>query len=213
MELWTSAMGFVTRTVTLAALGLGLSLAPLPTWAQAADLTKGLPRFTQKALVTMETSKGTILLEVNGKDAPISAGNFLDLVKRKFYNGLTFHRVEPNFVVQGGDPNGNGTGSFINPETKKERTIPLEIKVVGAKEPTYGQTLTSGTPVLTHQQGALAWARSGDPNSASCQFYITLAKTDFLNGNYAVFGKVIKGMDVVSKITPGDKILKVEVAK
>ncbi len=144
-------------------------------------------------IVIMETNKGTIKIQVFKNDAPITAGNFLDLVGRGVYNGLTFHRFEPNFVIQGGDPKGDGTGGFIDPQTKTERRIPLETK-----------------PSLKHDQaGIVAMARSGDPNSASCQFYITLAPATFLDNNYAVFGKVIDGLPVVLSLRKGDKMVSV----
>jgi len=185
---------------------------PVATPSPEPELIRGLPKYTQKAVVDLNTSKGLIVLEVDGVNAPVSAGNFLDLVKRNFYDGLTFHRVVPGFVIQGGDPLGNGEGGFKDPLTGKERTIPLEIKLEDAKEPLYGKTLDPNLgnlpPVLKHSKGALAWARSNDPNSASSQFYITLADTSFLNGKYAVFGKVLKGQEVVEKIVQGDKILK-----
>lgn len=150
---------------------------------------------TSDPLVLMETSKGTIKMQIYQKDAPITAGNFIDLVQRGFYNGLTFHRVDPGFIIQGGDPKGNGTGTFIDPQTRTERQIPLEIK-----------------PGLRHNEaGVVAMARSGDPNSASCQFYITLAPSPKLDGNYAVFGKVIEGMPNVMSIRPGDKIIHAEI--
>jgi cyclophilin family peptidyl-prolyl cis-trans isomerase len=169
------------------------------------------PRLTKLAYVNLETSKGTVILQLDGADAPVSAGNFLDLVKRNFYNGLTFHRVVPGFVAQGGDPKGNGTGGFIDPKTQKERNIPLEIKVEGQKEPTYGAEVPNSQVTLPHKKGALAWARSQDPNSASSQFYIALSDIRQLDGRYAVFGKVVKGMEVVEKLAEGDKILKASV--
>ncbi|HOF88988.1 MAG TPA: peptidylprolyl isomerase, partial [Armatimonadota bacterium] len=97
------------------------------------------------------------------------------------------HRVEPGFVVQGGDPNGDGSGG-------PGYTINREI-----------------SPTLRHVEGALAMARADDPNSAGCQFYITLAQTDFLDDAYAVFGKVITGMDVVKRISRGDRITSITV--
>ena len=155
-------------------------------------------------------------------DAPITAGNFVDLVQRGVYDGLVFHRVVRSpqpFVVQGGDPQSKdpkfpqgqlGTGSFNDPKTGEPRYIPLEIKPKGAEAPLYSQTLKSGgmstTPVLQHKRGAVAMARSQQPDSASSQFYITLADLEFLDGDYAVFGKVTKGMDVVDKIQQGDRI-------
>ncbi|MEN9216916.1 MAG: peptidylprolyl isomerase [Gloeomargarita sp. HHBFW_bins_162] len=141
-------------------------------------------------------------------------------MQRGFYNNLTFHRVvrEPQpFVVQGGDPRGNGTGGFVDPQTKRERVIPLEIKPTGAQQAVYGRTFPEQNirqaPKLRHNRGALAMARSQNPNSASSQFYITLAETSFLDGNYAVFGYVTKGMDVVDKIKQGDRITSATVTK
>ncbi len=136
----------------------------------------------------IETGKGTIKAELYADKAPVTAKNFIDLANAGFYNGLTFHRVETGFVVQGGDPKGDGTGG-------SGKTIPLEIN----KE-------------LKHVKGALAMARSQNPDSASSQFYITLAETPFLDGNYAVFGKVVLGMDVVEKIKVGDKMNKVSIS-
>ncbi len=174
---------------------------------------QGYPCLKGKATVAMVVNGQTITLEVNGEDAPVTAGNFVDLVQRGFYNNLTFHRVvkEPQpFVVQGGDPKGNGTGGFVDPQTKRERVIPLEIKPVDAPQAIYGHTFPEQNirqaPKLKHNRGALAMARSQNPNSASSQFYITLAETSFLDGNYAVFGYVTKGMDAVDKIKQGDRI-------
>ena len=143
-------------------------------------------------------------------------------MERGVYNGLIFHRVvkDPQpFVVQGGDPKGNGTGGFIDPATQKTRDVPLEIRVKDkndaekAGELVYGQGLgqQSGIPnppvVLPHKRGAVAMARSQMPNSASSQFYFTLSDDlGFLDGDYAVFGYVTNGMNVVDKIKQGDKI-------
>ncbi len=181
---------------------------------------QGYPCLNGKATVDLLVNGQTITLEVNGEDAPVTAGNFVDLVQRGFYDNLTFHRVvrEPQpFVVQGGDPKGNGTGGFIDPQTKRERVIPLEIKPAEAKQAVYGRTFPEQNirqaPKLRHNRGALAMARSQNPNSASSQFYITLAETSFLDGNYAVFGYVTKGMDVVDRIKQGDRITKATVTQ
>ncbi|HSB12691.1 MAG TPA: peptidylprolyl isomerase [Blastocatellia bacterium] len=140
----------------------------------------------RKAII--ETNKGSITVELYEDKAPITAGNFIDLIERGFYNGLKFHRYEPGFVIQGGDPKGNGTGGFVDPQTGRERRIKLEV-----------------SPALKHgDAGALAMARSSDPNSASSQFYITIGKADFLDMNYAVFGRVIDGMDAVKQLRAGD---------
>ncbi len=177
------------------------------------------PRLQGKATVMMTVKGSPITIEVNGTDAPITAGNFVDLVDKKVYDGLVFHRVvrEPQpFVVQGGDPQGKspnfpleqlGTGGYIDPATGQPRNIPLEIKPDKASDPiVYSKTLESKNPKLKHTRGAVAMARSGDPDSASSQFYFALADLQFLDGDYAVFGVVTQGMEVVDKIQQGDRI-------
>lgn len=178
-----------------------------------------LPRLEGKATVVVMTKGAPITIEVDGTHAPITAGNFVDLVQRGVYDGLMFHRVvrEPEpFVVQGGDPSSKdpslptsqlGMGSYIDPETKSPRYIPLEILPEGEENPVYGQTLSeSQMPELSHRRGAVAMARSTVPDSASAQFYFTLADLPFLDGDYAVFGYVTEGMDVVDQIQQGDRI-------
>ena len=139
---------------------------------------------------TIQTNHGPITVELFEDKAPITAGNFIDLVKQGFYNGLKFHRYEPGFVIQGGDPQGNGTGGYMDPATKRERRIKLEV-----------------SPELKHgEAGAVAMARSQSPDSASCQFYITLGPAAFLDMNYAVFGRVVGGMDAVKQLRAGDSM-------
>jgi len=146
-------------------------------------------------IVVMETTKGTIKVQIYKTDAPITSENFLDLVNKNFYNGLSFHRYEPGFVIQGGCPKGTGTGGYVDPATNKERRIQLEVK-----------------PNLKHDvAGVIAMARANDPNSASSQFYFTLGNASFLDMNYAVFGKVTEGLDVVQQLRAGDKMTKVSV--
>ncbi|PNW33902.1 UNVERIFIED_CONTAM: peptidylprolyl isomerase [Euhalothece sp. KZN 001] len=181
-------------------------------------MTDNLPQLNGKATIELMVKGSAIMIEVNGDLAPVTAGNFVDLVQRKFYDGLNFHRVvkEPQpFVVQGGDPKGNGTGGFVNPENGQRRSIPLEIVPAGAEEPVYGKTLEQAglqkNPELKHDRGALSMARSQMPNSASSQFFIALADVPFLDGDYAVFGYVTSGMDVVDTIQVGDKIESVRV--
>jgi peptidyl-prolyl cis-trans isomerase B (cyclophilin B) len=178
---------------------------------------KNLPRLEGKATVVMTVNGSPITIEVDGTNAPITAGNFVDLVQKGVYDGLAFHRVvrDPQpFVVQGGDPQGKdpgfpasrlGTGGYIDSETGSQRYIPLEIKPRGGEEPIYGKTIQQ-PPVLEHKMGAIAMARSQMPNSASSQFYFALADLGFLDGNYAVFGNVTDGFDVVNKIQQGDRI-------
>ena len=183
-----------------------------------------LPRLVGKATVVMTVKGSPITIEVDGDNAPITAGNFLDLVQKGVYNGLMFHRVvrDPQpFVAQGGDPQSKdpnfpqarlGTGGYIDPQLNIERLIPLEIKPLGQKEPFYGKTI-SEKPVLTHKLGAIAMARSQTPNSASSQFYFALADLGFLDGDYAVFGYVTDGIEVVNQIQQGDRIDQAEVTK
>ena len=140
---------------------------------------------------TIVTDKGEIELDLFLQDAPLTVNNFVYLAQSGFYSGLTFHRVVPNFVIQGGDPLGSGTGG-------PGYTVPAEI----------------GKP---HPKGALATARQGDavnPRRASSgsQFYITLEPTPHLNGGYTVFGQVTSGMEVVESIGVGDVIQEIVIA-
>lgn len=124
----------------------------------------------------IETSMGTMTAELYGARAPNTTANFIELAESGFYDGLIFHRVKDDFMIQGGDPKGDGTGG-------SGKTIKLEIH-----------------PELTHVDCALAMARSQNPDSASSQFYICDGAQHFLDGNYTVFGKVVDGMDVVRAI-------------
>ena len=154
------------------------------------NLKKG-PFYMANRTAVLDTSKGIIKIELYEDLAPITAANFIDLVGRGFYNGLSFHRYEPGFVIQGGDPVGNGTGDFQDPGTGKKRTIPLEV-----------------TPKLKHDAaGVVAMARGTDRDSASCQFYITLAPATFLDPNYAVFGRVTEGLPAALQLRKGDKMI------
>lgn len=182
----------------------------------------GQPKLVGKATVEMQINGGSVVMELDGEAAPVTAGNFVDLVQKGVYEGTVFHRVvkspEP-FVVQGGDPQSKdpstpsqlyGTGSFVDPETQQPRLIPLEILPEGAEEPVYSQTFemanVTAPPALPHTRGAVAMARSQPPNSASAQFYVALADLPFLDGNYAVFGYVTEGMDIVDDIQQGNVI-------
>ncbi|NET47925.1 MAG: peptidylprolyl isomerase [Merismopedia sp. SIO2A8] len=188
----------------------------------AEDVFPELPRLSGTATIQLVVNTRNIIVEVNGEDAPITSGNFVDLVQQGVYDGVAFHRVvrdpEP-FVVQGGDPQSKtidgpdprlGTGNFLDPVTGSPRYIPLEITPSGDDEPIYGNTfpeleITTG-PELPHLRGAIAMARSAAPNSASAQFYFALTDLSFLDGQYAVFGYVTEGMDVVDAIQQGDRI-------
>ena len=181
------------------------------------------PCLQGKASVALETSKGTITLELDGDAAPLTSGNFVDLVKRGVYNDTVFHRVVRDpvpFVVQGGDPASSdpktpkvqyGTGSFIDPESGQARFIPLELSFEGESEPRYGRVVSNPSELLQlklgHETGALAMARSQSPDSASSQFYIALKPLPELDGRYAVFGRVTDGLEVVDAIRQDDTII------
>ena len=132
---------------------------------------------------------GTIEVEVDGDTAPITVANFIKLVNEKFYDGLTFHRIMSGFMIQGGDPLGNGTGG-------SDETIKGEFSSNGVENN------------ISHKRGVISMARSSDPDSASSQFFIMHQDSTYLDGEYAAFGKVTKGMKVVDKIcedaTPTD---------
>ena len=137
---------------------------------------------TGKHYVEMKVKDyGTIELELDSDVAPITVTNFINLVKSKFYDGLTFHRIIDGFMIQGGDPLGNGTGG-------SSKTIKGEFSENGVKNS------------ISHVRGVISMARSSDYNSASSQFFIVQKDTTSLDGQYAAFGKVISGMDVVDKI-------------
>ncbi|MCD6359509.1 MAG: peptidylprolyl isomerase [Armatimonadetes bacterium] len=141
-------------------------------------------------VVKIATDKGDIVCRIFDEKAPITAGNFLLLVDKGFYDGLTFHRVDPGFVIQGGDPEGNGLGG-------PGFSIPLEV-----------------SEDLKHDRGVLSMARATNPDSAGSQFFICLGdaqRVGFLDMQYAVFGKVIEGMDVVDRIAIGDRMTKVSI--
>jgi cyclophilin family peptidyl-prolyl cis-trans isomerase len=133
----------------------------------------------------MDTQRGTVVIALYPKAAPNTVANFIKLVNRGFYNqnGMTFHRVVPGFVVQTGDPTGTGEGG-------SDTRIPLEVK----------NKLSHNT------KGTVAMARTAAPNSATSQFYITLTSQRQLDGKYAIFGRVIRGLPVLSQINQGDTV-------
>jgi peptidyl-prolyl cis-trans isomerase B (cyclophilin B) len=151
-------------------------------------------------IVRMVTTKGTILIKLYPKDAPITVANFEKLVRKGFYNGLTFHRITdldpstPSKIVQGGDPAGNGSGG-------PGYMIKGEFKDNGVNNP------------LTHIAGAVAMARETANDTAGSQFYICVNPVHFLDNRYAVFGQVIKGLDVAGRLQIGDKMTRVTMAK
>jgi len=164
--------------------------------------------------VTIETAKGKIKLELYTNDAPKTVANFVSLINKGFYNGLTFHRVVPGFVVQGGDPKGDGTGGpgytfedEINPQSLGlDQTTIKSYEAQGYK---YNYSLASHKMVV----GALAMANSG-PNTNGSQFFIVTDQSQpHLDGKHTVFGQVIEGLDIVKKIQQGDIMSRVSLEK
>src|SRR5262245_21707956 len=160
------------RWIVLA--GLMTALPGIPGGAE------GQQRMHPTAVITMEKG-GEIRIELFPEDAPKTVESFITLSKKGFYNGLTFHRVVPGFVVQGGDPKGDGTGGP-------------------------GYQLKAEFNKRKHARGTVAMARSQHPDSAGSQFYICFATASHLDGQYTVFGQVVKGMEVVDQIKVGDKM-------
>ncbi len=131
---------------------------------------------------------GTIKLELDGDTAPLTVQNFMDLANAGFYDGLTFHRIMDGFMIQGGDPNGDGTGG-------SDKNITGEFAMNGIENN------------ISHVKGVISMARAMDPDSGSSQFFITVADSDFLDGQYAAFGHVTEGQDVADKIAADAKPL------
>jgi peptidylprolyl isomerase len=185
---------------------------------------RNLPQLKGRATIAMKTTKGDLEIVVDGYSAPVTAGNFVDLVQRGFYTKLPFTRAEDSYVLQVGDPPGDEVG-FIDPKTKKYRSVPLEVLVKGDKKPTYGITLEDAgryndEPVLPFSSfGALAMARpEPDPNGGSSQFFfflfepeLTPAGRNLLDGRYAVFGYVTEGKDVLDKMVATDSVISAKV--
>lgn len=167
--------------------------APLTTSTPAPSSTlTPLPASTLIYTATISTAKGDMVVQLYPEAAPLTVDNFVELSREGFYDGLTFHRVEPGFVIQGGDPSGDGSGG-------PGYTIPAEIGLI-------------------HTKGAIAMARKSDavnPDRASSgsQFYIALEALPQLDGAYTVFGQVVEGMDVVESIAIGDTIESITIAE
>ena len=141
----------------------------------------------KKYTATFNTSRGEIVCDLFAKDAPKTVNNFVFLAKEKFYDGTVFHRVIADFMVQGGDPTGTGRGG---PGYKFEDE-------------------TKGNP-NKHEPGTLSMANAG-PNTNGSQFFITHVETGWLDGKHTIFGKVLKGKDVVDQVQQGDKLVSVTV--
>ena len=151
-----------------------------------ADEATTLSRDAKALQARIMTKYGDIVFKFYPSDAPTTVAAFIKLARAGFYDGLTFHRYEPGFVIQGGDPSGNGTGGP-------------------------GYNLDAEFNERPHVKGTLAMARSSNPNSAGSQFYICLDDAPFLNRQYTVFGHVVEGQNVVDQIRAGDAMTKVTV--
>lgn len=150
--------------------------------ADTADTSEDGEPLTGLHHVTIDVQDyGTISLELDADTAPISVTNFINLANEGFYDGLTFHRIISGFMIQGGDPNGNGTGG-------SEKTIKGEFSANGVEND------------ISHVRGVISMARANDPDSGSSQFFIVHEDSTFLDGQYAAFGHVTDGMDVVDAI-------------
>jgi peptidyl-prolyl cis-trans isomerase B (cyclophilin B) len=141
----------------------------------------------QTGVITLDNGN-EVRIEFYPDDAPKTVENFVTLTKQGFYNGLTFHRVVPDFVVQGGCPKGDGTGGP-------------------------GHTVKAEFNTQKHVRGSVAMARSQHPDSAGSQFYITYGATPHLDGNYTVFGRVVSGMEHVDRIKQGDRMKSVAIVE
>ena len=165
--------------VFLLILALVLTLPFVEVFAESADCEEDV---TDKVYAEISVlNYGDIILELDPETAPLTVANFTELAENHFYDGLTFHRIISGFMIQGGDPNGNGTGG-------SEKNIVGEFAANGIRNE------------LSHTRGVISMARAYDPNSASSQFFIMHQDALYLDGQYAAFGKVINGMTVVDAI-------------
>lgn len=136
--------------------------------------------------------KGDLIIELDLKEAPKTSENFLNMVKEKFYDGIRFHRVVPDFVIQAGDP--------------QSKTLPMGHPQLGTGGS--GKNIKFEPNNLKHKRGAIGMARAQDPDSASSQFYICLKDLPQLDGNYVIFGRVVEGIEIIDKVRVGDTIEK-----
>jgi peptidyl-prolyl cis-trans isomerase B (cyclophilin B) len=180
--------GLSTKKKLLIGLGAAAAIA-LIVVAIARMPASGPPAMTidtsKQYTATIETEKGHLVLELFASDVPVTVNNFVFLARDGFYDGLTFHRVEPGFVAQGGCPIGDGTGGP-------------------------GYRFDDEFSEHTHVTGALSMANSG-PNTNGSQFFITYAPQHHLDGKHSVFGQLIEGMDVLESLEPGDVITRITI--
>ncbi len=158
-------------------------------------------------VAVIETGKGTVKVKLDAAGAPIHVANFCELATMGFYDGLKFHRYVPGFVIQGGDPNTRDmSGADVAAGVAGPDGMP------GTGGPGYcikGEFATN--PNNSHEDGALAMARSMDPDSAGSQFYLCLGPQHSLDSGYTVFGQTLEGKDVIKELRAGDEIVRVEI--
>jgi peptidyl-prolyl cis-trans isomerase B (cyclophilin B) len=197
------------RNLVLSAFGFAAGLAGLPprpgaqpsqtpapgTTSPGQGPAQGGKRVKQTAVITMDKG-GEFVIELFPQDAPRTVENFTKLAKSGFYDGVSFHRVEPGFVAQAGDP--------------QTKTLPPGDRRLGTGGP--GYTIKAEFNKQPHVRGTVAMARTQDPDSAGSQFYICFKPVPSLDGQYTVFGQVTKGMEVVDAIKVGDRMKSVRVA-
>ncbi len=162
---------------------------------------------TGEEIAVIKTSKGTIRVQLAGKDAPIHVGNFVELAQKGFYNNLKFHRYVPGFVIQGGCPN---TRDLDSDQVIAAAGNPYAGLGTGGPGYTIKQEYSTN-PNNKHNDGALAMARSQMPDSAGSQFYLCLGAQHMLDPNYTVFGQTIEGKDVIGQLRVGDVIEAIEI--
>jgi len=185
-----------------------------------------LPRLQGRATLNISTTQGELTTVVDGYNAPLTAGAFVDLALKGFYDGLPFIRAEDFYVLQSGDPEGPEIG-YVDPKTKQERHVPLEIRVPGEDDTIYNETfedvgLFMATPTLPFATlGTLGWAHSDQAlDDGSSQFFmflyeaeLTPAGLNLVDGRNAAFGYVVDGFDVVEELGVDDRITAVKVVE
>lgn len=165
----------------LSFLAVALTLFVVNTGASAAEtITAPAPSLDPQNTLYMDLPAGRVVIALRPDKAPKTVARIKELVRMGFYDGLTFHRVIPGFMAQGGDPKGDGTGGS-------------------------GQNIPAEFSDLKHLRGTISMARSSDPNSADSQFFICFAPAPFLDGQYTAFGRVVSGMEYVDQIKKGDE--------
>jgi len=200
---WYGSKIFIIVAAVVVILGIIITLGltkviPMPGLTGASEMQSQEPKsykspvpmiidVNKKYTATIKTAKGDLVLELYPKDAPVTVNSFVSLAKKGFYNGLTFHRVIPGFMAQGGDPTGTGSGGP-------------------------GYKFQDEFSSKTHVAGALSMANAG-ANTNGSQFFICYAPQSHLNGKHTVFGQLTQGMDVLTKLVNGDKMTEVTITE